>query len=104
MSQLVIYRPEKWSRLSPLPGPGTYRFLAQGDSWFSIGSLPPTNTTNLLKAMTFDTDACVVDFSQPGSEAGQMWGVVPTSQWVFNPLFAGMLNGGSEPRRNPPQA
>jgi len=95
MSKLVIYRLAQWQHLNPLPGPGTYRFLTNGDSWFSIGALPPFETTNILKEMAFETDTCAVDFSQPGADAGQMWGVDPTSTWVYNPAFTGMLNGGS---------
>jgi len=95
MPNLVTYRLAQWEHLIPLPGPGTYRFLANGDSWFSIGALPPFDTTNLLKEMTFETDTVAVDFSEPGAKAGQMWGVDPTSTWVYDPAFTGMLNGGS---------
>lgn len=93
MQPLKLYSPQQWKRLIPLPGPGTYRFLAQGDSWFSIGTVPPTGTTNLLMNMAFEFPACAVNFAQPGAEAAQM--VAPTTSWVFNPLFQAMLAGGS---------
>jgi hypothetical protein len=93
MSTWNVYSPDQWQGLSPEPAPSTYRFLAQGDSWFSIGSLPPNLTTNLLDRMTFKFDACAVNFAQPGAQVDQMVRVEPSGKRVYNPRFAGMLNG-----------
>ncbi|MBU2287765.1 MAG: hypothetical protein KKC85_15215, partial [Gammaproteobacteria bacterium] len=43
-----------------------YKFLAQGDSWFSIGAFPPTATTNLLLEMRLRAKACAVNCAFPG--------------------------------------
>jgi hypothetical protein len=84
MRQLKIYTPSEWQRAFPTPT-FSHRFLAQGDSWFSIGALPPMLTTNLLMEMNFADSACAVNYAQPGAEAAQM--VSPSATWVFNPTF-----------------
>ena len=43
-----------------------YRFLAEGDSWFTIGSLNPAKNSNLLFEMAFDQFACAVNCASPG--------------------------------------
>lgn len=42
------------------------RCLAQGDSWFSIGALPPQFTTNLLIEMRLARRSVVVQCARPG--------------------------------------
>jgi len=42
------------------------KFLAQGDSWFSIGALPTWNTSNILLEMSFGLDASAINCAQPG--------------------------------------
>ncbi len=42
------------------------RLLAQGDSWFSIGALPPQFTTNLLLEMKLARNTVVVQCARPG--------------------------------------
>jgi hypothetical protein len=40
--------------------------LAQGDSWMSIGALPPGRTTNLLLEMAFARRTVIVQCARPG--------------------------------------
>ena len=47
-------------------------FLAQGDSWFSIGHVPPWSTTNLLQQMVLSKSALAVDCARPGVELAHM--------------------------------
>lgn len=68
--------------------PGAQRkYLAQGDSWFSIGAFPPPLTTNMLLEMRFPYHACIVDCAHPGDGLGHM------VEWRQNPLFASLLSG-----------
>ena len=48
------------------------KFLAQGDSWFSIGHLPPWSTTNLLQQMTLSRSAVAVNCARPGAALSHM--------------------------------
>ncbi len=45
----------------------TGKCLAQGDSWFSIGSLPPGLTTNVLAQLELSNSAVVVNCARPGA-------------------------------------
>src|SRR5512141_2850977 len=48
------------------------RFLAQGDSWFSIGAMPPWATSNLLQQLQFGFAASAVNCAYPGRELSRM--------------------------------
>ncbi len=48
------------------------KYLAQGDSWFSIGHLPPWSTTNLLQQMVLSRSAVAVNCARPGVELAHM--------------------------------
>jgi len=48
------------------------RCLAQGDSWFTLGGVPPWITTNLLSQMVFSQSACIVNCAQPGRQLAHM--------------------------------
>lgn len=86
MPKLRLYTPGEWQRAEPSPSSAYFhRFLAHGDSWFSIGALPPMLTTNLLMEMSFTDSACAVNYAQPGANAAQL--VSPSATWVFNPAF-----------------
>jgi len=61
--------------------------LAQGDSWFSIGSIPPGLTSNLLAQMEFTRSAAVVNCARPGIELTHM--TDSSSQQTFRKLLAG---------------
>lgn len=42
-----------------------YRFLAQSDSWFSIGSVPLAPVGNVLTEMRFSNSAIAVNCARP---------------------------------------
>jgi hypothetical protein len=52
--------------------PFAWRFLAQGDSWFSFGSLLPWATSNLLNPLDLKASACAVNCAMPGKELVHM--------------------------------
>jgi lysophospholipase L1-like esterase len=64
-----------------------YQFLAQGDSWFSIGAMPPSETTNILMEMRFPKPSCIVNCAHPGDTLAHM------VTWRRNPLFVAQLVG-----------
>ena len=47
-------------------------YLAQGDSWFSIGHFPPWATTNLLQQMVLSRSTLAVNCARPGIELAHM--------------------------------
>ncbi len=61
--------------------------LAQGDSWFSIGSIPPGLTSNLLAQMELTRSAAVVNCARPGIELAHMTDT--STQQTFRKLLAG---------------
>jgi lysophospholipase L1-like esterase len=63
------------------------RMLAQGDSWFSIGHLPPWSTTSIPEQMTFSTYACIVNCARPGEELAHM------TERLSQTPFLQLLNG-----------
>lgn len=63
------------------------RFLAQGDSWFSIGSLPPWKTSNLFDQLRLPRTAVAVNCAHPGAELVHM---IDTTR---NPKFIELLSG-----------
>lgn len=65
------------------------RLLAQGDSWFSIGGIPPWATTSLLSQMVFSQSACIVNCAMPGKELAHMFDT--TRQRRFLQLLRGRL-------------
>jgi hypothetical protein len=48
------------------------RYLAQGDSWFSLGALPPRFTTNLLQEMVLARSTLVVNCARPSQPLSLM--------------------------------
>lgn len=65
------------------------KFLAQGDSWFSIGAIPPHATTNLLNKITIKTKALAVNCARPGAE------LVHMTDTTTNTTFLQLLNGAT---------
>lgn len=63
------------------------KYLAQGDSWFSLGHLPPWSTTNLLQQMVLSRSAVAVNCARPGVELAHMTDT-STAQTFLN-----LLNG-----------
>jgi len=63
------------------------RFLAQGDSWFSIGAMPPWATSNLLQKIRLSYSASVVNCAYQGRELSLM------VDWAKDSGFSKLLAG-----------
>ena len=68
------------------------KYLAQGDSWFSIGHMPPWSTTNVLQQMVLSRSAVAVNCAHPGMELSHM------ADTSTEPAFLNLLNGSGNPR------
>jgi hypothetical protein len=66
--------------------------LAQGDSWFSIGALPPTKTTRVLAELRLLRSTVIVNCAYPGAVLHRM------TDTVRSPQFRRLL-GGNQARR-----
>ena len=64
-----------------------WRFLAEGDSWFTIGTLNPAKNSNLLFEMAFGETNCAVNCATPGDTLRRM---VTMNR---DPRFIGLLAG-----------
>jgi hypothetical protein len=64
-----------------------HRFLAEGDSWFTSGSLNPTKNPNLLFEMAFDQFACAINCASPGDTLQRM------ARMNADPMFDNLLRG-----------
>lgn len=67
----------------------SWRFLAQGDSWFSIGQLPPSATSNILFNIRLSTSAAAVNVAHPSKTLARM------VDWYWEAKFATYLAGGN---------
>jgi hypothetical protein len=65
------------------------RCLAHGDSWFSIGSIPPGRTTNVLAELELTESTVIVNCAQPGSQLQHMTDT--TTAVAFIRLLAGRM-------------
>ena len=65
------------------------RLLAQGDSWFSIGAMPPWATSNILQQLRFGFEACAINCAYPGRQLACM--VDWKQDTGFSRLLAGKL-------------
>ncbi len=63
------------------------KYLAQGDSWFSIGTIPPWSTTNLLQQMVLSRPTLAVNCARPGVELTHMTDTSTAR------VFLNLLNG-----------
>ena len=63
------------------------QFLAQGDSWCSIGSIPPFLTSNLFDKMSLSQRAVAVNCARPGAQLQHM------TNTTNNRVFLQLLNG-----------
>src|ERR1035437_2698986 len=68
------------------------KYLAQGDSWFSIGHIPPWSTTNVLQQMVLSRSAVAVNCAHPGMELSHM------ADTSTEPAFLNLLNGSGNPK------
>jgi hypothetical protein len=90
MTRLVTVDPNAHLNLAPNgigPDPShfLFHFLAHGDSWFSVGSLIPFATTNLLAEMAFPFTAYAVNCARPGDTLAHM------VEWKKDPNFLTLL-------------
>ena len=65
------------------------RCLAQGDSWFSIGALPPTRTTRILAELQLLASTVIVNCAYPGAVLHRM--AKTTTAPDFRRLLAGRM-------------
>jgi hypothetical protein len=63
------------------------RFLAQGDSWFSIGAMPPWATSSLLSQIVLGFSASAVNCAYPGRLLSHM------VEWRQDTGFSNLLTG-----------
>jgi hypothetical protein len=90
MKQIQVYTPSQVNNTeNPAPlSQYDLQFLAQGDSWFSIGAIPPTATSNLFDGMsTSAIQACAVNCAEPGAQLSLM------ADTTRDPQFMAFLNG-----------
>jgi len=90
MSRLVVVDPNAHLNLvpngiGPDPSHFQFHFLAHGDSWFSIGSVVPVATTNVLAEMDFPFTAYAVNCARPGDTLAHM------VDWRKDPNFSMLL-------------
>ena len=65
------------------------RCLAQGDSWFSIGALPPTRTTRVVAELRLQRSTVVVNCAKPGAVLQRMTNT--STEVQFLKLLRGLL-------------
>lgn len=88
LKPMAVYSPgQVFSNDPPSLGELGYRFLAEGDSWFSIGTLNPAKNSNLLFEMAFKQSAGAVNCASPGDTLRRM------SNMNKDPNFADLLRG-----------
>jgi hypothetical protein len=58
------------------------KYLAQGDSWFSIGSIPPGLTSNILDNLVASKSAFVVNCAFPGAKLSRMTDTTTNVQFL----------------------
>jgi hypothetical protein len=88
MKPLTVYTPEQMSSsISPDLSFAAYRFLAEGDSWFTLSTLNPARNSNLLFEMQFEQFACAVNCAYPGDTLSRM------CEMNRDPVFVQLLRG-----------
>lgn len=88
MTQLILLLPTQLDNADtpPLSEFGK-RFLAEGDSWFSLGALNPLTSANLLQEMDFTQRNVAINCALPGDTLRRM---VDTRR---DPQFVSLLAG-----------
>lgn len=56
--------------------------LAQGDSWFSIGAIPPTKTSNILEELRLKRATVIVNCARPGAQLHHMTDTTSNAAFV----------------------
>ncbi len=72
---LALFSPQDIRDSSGLPprwDDFAIRFLAQGDSWFSIGAMPPWATSNILQQIHLGFGASAINCAHPGRRLSKM--------------------------------
>ncbi|MFT3954354.1 MAG: hypothetical protein QM722_08185 [Piscinibacter sp.] len=89
MPQLKIVPPSDLNTPDLAPNFGEFgiRFLAEGDSWFTIGALNPAKNSNLMFEMRFAQSAVAVNCATPGDTLQRM------AQTSSDPVFVDLLVG-----------
>jgi hypothetical protein len=88
MKPLTVYSADELSSsIPPDLSFAAYRFLAEGDSWFTLSTLNPGKNSNLLFQMEFEQFACAVNCAHPGDTLAHM--VEMNSDPVFRRLLSG---------------
>ncbi|HUG25618.1 hypothetical protein [Piscinibacter sp.] len=88
MQKLTIHPPDAlFSSEPPDLSFAAYRFLAEGDSWFSIGALNPLKNSNLLFEMRLRRSGVAINCATPGDTLKRM------SQAGTDPNFVDLLCG-----------
>lgn len=88
MPKLEVFQPaDIFSSEPPDLSSPAYRLLAEGDSWFSIGTLNPLKNSNLLFEMVFRQRALAINCATPGDTLKRM------SQIGTDPNFVDLLCG-----------
>ena len=89
MNKLKIYPPSSLNSPDLMPpfSEFGYRFLAEGDSWFTVGALNPLKNSNLLFEMRFAQTGCVINCATPGDTLNHM------SELNSDPDFIDLLTG-----------
>jgi lysophospholipase L1-like esterase len=72
-SKLDVFSPSQlFSDNPPDLSSRAFRFLAEGDSWFTIGTLNLLANSNLLFEMEFEQSACAINCASPGDTLKHM--------------------------------
>lgn len=89
MPKLKIHPPSDLNTPDLAPNLGEFgiRFLAEGDSWFTIGALNPVKNSNLLFEMRFAQSAVAINCATPGDTLKRM------AQTSSDPVFVDLLVG-----------
>lgn len=89
MPKLKIHPPSDLNTPDLAPNLGEFgiRFLAEGDSWFTIGALNPVKNSNLLFEMRFAQSAVAINCATPGDTLQRM------AQTSSDPVFVDLLVG-----------
>lgn len=93
MQKLILTTPDILrSRLDGSPDLSQFskRYLAQGDSWFSIGSFPPWGASNILQQISLNASSIAVNCARPGTTLQHMTERITDS--VFVDWFTGMFS------------